>query len=62
MKRTEGSCEFTHLEYRSAKVVHMVNKDQEVLFYHQGRPITKEEADAITQRHMEDKRNSKGNE
>lgn len=62
MKKIEGSSKFTHLEYRKAKVVHLVNREQEVLFYHQGKTITKEEADAITQRYMEEKKINKVNE
>lgn len=62
MNKVEDSGEFTHLDYRKAKVVHLVNREQEVLFYHQGKTITKEEADAITQRYMEEKKQNKGNE
>ncbi|WP_133968932.1 hypothetical protein [Eubacterium limosum] len=52
MKKAEGSAAFTHWDYRKAKVVHLVNREQDVRFYHQGKPITKEEADTITQRYM----------
>lgn len=62
MKKVEDSSEFTHLDYRKAKIVHLVNREQEVLFYYQGKTITKEEADAITQRYMEEKKLSKVNE
>ena len=55
MRRAEKYREFTHQEYRCAKVVHMVNQDQEILFYHHGKSITKEIADAITEKYLEEK-------
>ena len=57
MKEIEDNGEFTHLDYRKAKVVHLVNREQGILFYHRGKSITKEEADAITQKYMDDKKN-----
>ena len=55
MKKIEDNGEFTHLDY--PKVVHLVNREQGILFYHRGKSITKEEADAITQKYMDDKKN-----
>ncbi|PWJ19752.1 hypothetical protein ATF84_101296 [[Clostridium] innocuum] len=52
---------YTHMEYRRARVVHIVNALQEEEFVYKGKLITKEEANAITQRYMEQKRMNKGN-
>lgn len=46
------------MEYRRARVVHIVNALQEEEFVYKGKSITKEEANAITQRYIEDKRRS----
>lgn len=56
MKKEEGSGDFTHQDYRKAKIVHLVNQKQEVLFYHRGKTITKEEADEITLRYMKNRK------
>lgn len=38
---------FTHEQYRSAGVAHLLNMNQECEFYYQGRLITKEQADKM---------------
>lgn len=42
---------FTHEQYRSAGVAHLVNMEQEIEFYYRGKPITKEQANEMVIEH-----------
>ena len=46
---------FTHLEYRRAKVVHLVNIQKEEEFIYKGKEISKEEANNIVEAYMQAK-------
>lgn len=50
---------FTHEQYRSAGVAHLVNIDQEIEFYYRGKSITKEQADEMVIEHYRKKNTSK---
>lgn len=47
--------QFTHMEYRRARVAQLVNMEQEYEFYYNGKPISMEDADRITQQYMDEK-------
>lgn len=47
---------FSHEQYRSAGVAHLMNMDQELEFYYRGKPISKEEADKMVIEHYKKKR------
>lgn len=47
---------FSHEQYRSAGVAHLMNMDQELEFYYRGKPITKEQADRMVVEHYKEKR------
>lgn len=48
--------EYTHGEYRSAGVAHVLNLDQEYEFYYRGKLIPKEEADDLVREFKKVKR------
>lgn len=54
MNKEQGS--FTHLDYRNAKVIHLVEKDQTERFIYKKAEISKEEADEITKSFYEEKK------
>ena len=43
---------YTHMDYRKAKIIHLVERSQEERFIYKGRTITKEEADEIVETHL----------
>ena len=55
MKRKIVARLFTHEQYRSAGVAHLVNMDQEIEFYYRGKPITKEQANEMVIEHYKRK-------
>lgn len=40
------------MDYRKAKIIHLVDRSQEERFIYKGRTITKEEADEIVETHL----------
>lgn len=44
----------THMDYRKAKIIHLVDGSQEEHFIYKGKPITKEEADVIVDTYLLD--------
>ena len=42
--REKAGTKYTHLEYRKAKIVHLINTERQEEFIYQGKAITKEEA------------------
>lgn len=46
---------FTHLEYRKAKVVHLINIQRKEEFVYKGKKISKEEANNIVEAYMQAK-------
>lgn len=48
--------EYTHGEYRSAGVAHVLNKDQEYEFFYRGKLISKEKADDLVREFQQAKR------
>lgn len=51
-RRDEG---FTHMEYRNAKIMHLVEKDQTERFIYKKAEISKEEANEITAQYLEER-------
>lgn len=56
MKEKEEMMRYTHLEYRKAKIVHLININKEEEFLFQGKAITKEEADSLVETYKSDKK------
>lgn len=52
---------FSHDQYRSAGVAHLLNYDHELEFYYRGKPITKEKADEMVIEHFKKRRNTHSN-
>lgn len=46
---------FTHMEYRRAKIAHVITFDKNIEFYYKGKLITKEDADRIVERYLRKK-------
>lgn len=46
---------FSHKQYRSAGVAHLMNMNQELEFYYRGKPISKEKADEMVIEHFRKK-------
>lgn len=46
-----GNKEYTHLDYRKVKIIHIVNLAKESHFFYKGKEITKEEADTMVMEH-----------
>lgn len=55
----KGNEGFTHMDYRSAKVIHLVERDDTERFIYKKQEISKEEADEITAQHFERKKKLK---
>ena len=55
-KRDEG---FSHMDYRNAKVIHLVVKDEVERFIYKKEEITKEEADEIVACYFEERETRK---
>lgn len=49
MKAREGTMEYTHSEYRKARIAHLINIDMEEEFIYRGKSITKEEAVSLVE-------------
>lgn len=45
---------YTHMEYRKAKVVHLINEKKETIFIYKGKEITKKKADEIVNQYKID--------
>ena len=50
---------FTHLEYRNAKIIYLVNKEEKERFIYQKKDITKEEAIEIVVQYQKRKQEIK---
>lgn len=44
--------EYTHKDYRKAKVIHLIDRTKEAHYLYKGKEITKEEADKIVEAYM----------
>lgn len=47
--------EYTHGEYRSAGIAHVLNKEQEYEFFYRGKLISKEKANDLVRKNKEAK-------
>lgn len=52
---------FSHEQYRSAGVAHLLNYEQELEFYYRGKQITKEKADEMVIEHLKKRREARSN-
>jgi hypothetical protein len=50
---------YTHEEYRSAGVAHLMNLEQECEFYYRGKPIAREQADEMVKMYRKRKQEVK---
>lgn len=48
----EEKNKYTHMDYRKAKVVHLINKSKEEEFMYRGKSISKEEADSLVEEYL----------
>lgn len=53
MNKKDGN--FTHMDYRHAKIIHLVGKNEMDRYIYKKQEISKEDADAITSRYLEEK-------
>lgn len=55
MEMNKKNEQFTHMEYRNAKIVHLIEQDQSERFIYKKKEITKEEAIVITANYLKEK-------